>query len=362
MSRQLESSFTASILRPHKTNRVLVTGGAGFIGSHVVDALVASGERVTVLDDLSTGSLDNLISARSTGDVRFLQGSVLDKAAVDDALAGCDRIFHMAVQCVRRSLGDPIQSHEVNATGTLTVLEAARRSHVSRLVYCSSSEVYGNAFDGILNEDDTPCRPVTAYGAAKLAGELYTDAYRQTYGLPTLVVRPFNAYGPRAHQQGDLAEVIPRFVIRVLNGLPPVIFGDGSNGRDFTYVTEVARGLVLAGASDQMIGQRVNIACGRMITVREVADVVARVCGRDDLRPEFSPPRPGDVQRLHAAIRKAKALLGYQAEVTFEEGIKRYISWFRSNYPDPSNLVEAKAENWIMPAPEKKREVHEASL
>jgi UDP-glucose 4-epimerase len=225
--------------------QILVTGGAGFIGSHLVDALVAAGEEVAVLDDFSTGEAANLEDAGVKGRLRLVQGSILDERVVGEAIEGCDRVFHLAVQCVRRSLGNPRESHDVNATGTLNVLEGARRAGVRRFIYCSSSEVYGNASSGLLNEEMTSCAPTTVYGGAKLAGEAYTEAYFHTYRMPTVVVRPFNAYGPRAHTRGDLAEVIPRFVIRALNGHAPVIFGDGSNGRDFTYVSDVARGLAL---------------------------------------------------------------------------------------------------------------------
>jgi UDP-glucose 4-epimerase len=330
-------------------NRILVTGGAGFIGSHLVDSLVLSGHKITVLDDFSTGASENLSDAAAKGDVRIVVGSVLDADRVDEALEECSRVFHLAVQCVRRSIGNPRQSHDVNATGTLTVLEAARRHGVERFVYCSSSEVYGNTSTGLLHEDLTPCRPVTIYGGAKLAGEVYTEAYRETYRLPTVVVRPFNAYGPRAHERGDLAEVVPRFVIRVLNGLPPVIFGDGSNGRDFTYVTEVARGISLAGAADQLVGRRVNIAYGRMITVRDVAETVMKVCGRNDLSATMSRPRPGDVKALAADTRRAAEMLGYRAEIEFTEGVRRYVGWFRSRYPDASALLEDEVENWHLP-------------
>jgi UDP-glucose 4-epimerase len=329
--------------------RVLVTGGAGFIGSHLVDLLADQGCEVTVLDDFSTGSPRNLAAAVASGRVRVVTGSVLDAEAVAAAMAGCELVYHLAVQCVRRSLGDPLGNHEINATGTLTVLEAARRLGVGRFVYCSSSEVYGNASDGLLSEDAALCRPVTVYGAAKLAGELYTDAYRQTYGLPTVVVRPFNAYGPRAHERGDLAEVIPRFVIRVLNGHPPTIFGDGSNGRDFTYVTEVVRGLALAGVSERAVGRTINIAYGRLLTVREVAEAVLAACGRNDMTIAYHPARPGDVHRLHADIRRAAELLGYHPQIGFADGLRRYLEWFRARHPDPSLLLEDEIDNWRMP-------------
>jgi UDP-glucose 4-epimerase len=328
------------------TNRSLVTGGAGFIGSHLVDQLLADGGSVTVLDDFSSGSRDNLAEASRRGDLRIVEGSVLDRAAIEDAMRGCGRVFHLAVQCVRRSLGKPIENHEVNATGTLLVLEEARRQRVERFIYCSSSEVYGNCGDVRLSEQASHCKPVTVYGAAKLAGEYYTSAYYQTYGLPALVVRPFNSYGAREHSQGDLAEVIPRFVIRVLNGRPPVIFGDGTNGRDFTYVTETARGIALAAQADALPGRTVNLAYGKMVTIREVAHAVARVCERPDLEPVFIEPRPGDVMALQADTTLARDLLGFTASIDFAEGLRRYVAWFREHHPDPASLLETEVRNW----------------
>ena len=332
------------------SGRVLVTGGAGFIGSHLVDALVARGAPVTVLDDLSTGHRDNLDEAAAAGNVRLVEGSVTDRAVVAEAMRGCDRVFHLATQCVRRSIGNPFQSHDVNATGSLTVLEAARAQGVERFVFCSSSEVYGNSGAGPLSEDEFVCEPMTVYGAAKLAGECYAKAYHRTYGMPVVMVRPFNAYGPREHDQGDLAEVIPRFVIRVLNSKPPVVFGDGSAGRDFTYVTEVVRGLVAAGDCEAAIGQTINIAYGCMITIREVAETIARVCQRPDLAPVFDAPRPGDVSFLLADTTRARALLGYKATIAFEDGIERYLAWFTRTYPDPSRFLETEVRNWTMPS------------
>lgn len=332
------------------SDRILVTGGGGFIGSHLVDRLVAQSRSVTVLDDFSTGRRENLDEARSSGDVRVVEGSILDQGTLDLAMEGCREVYHLAVQCVRRSLGRPLENHEINATGTLLTLEAARRSSVGRFVYCSSSEVYGNCVSALLNEDATRCAPVTVYGAAKLAGEYYALAYHQTYRLPVTIVRPFNAYGPREHERGDLAEVIPRFVIRLLNGAPPIIFGDGTNGRDFTYVTDVARGIALAGDCNALIGSVVNIAYGRMVTVRELAETAARLCGRPEIVPRYIAPRPGDVRTLHADTRRAKELLGFQAEVTLDEGIAHYLSWFRAQHNDVAALLEEDVCNWRMPA------------
>lgn len=327
---------------------ILVTGGAGFIGSHLVDLLLAAGETVTVLDDFSVGSRDNLELAAKSSRLKIVDGSVLDEDAVEAAMAGCERVYHLAVQCVRRSLGRPRESHDVNATGTLIVLEAARRHKVSRLVYCSSSEVYGNASTDRLSEDETVCQPMTVYGAAKLAGEHYADAYWRTYGVHTTVVRPFNAYGPRAYQTGMRAEVLPRFVGRVLNGLPPIIFGDGSTGRDFTYVTEVAAGIKLCGELPTLVGQRVNIAFGRMVTVADLAQIVLDVLQRNDLSVLARDPRPGDVHQLHAGTEKAERLAGYRAEIAIEDGIGRYIEWVRAQYPDPSALLETSETNWTI--------------
>lgn len=332
-----------------RDSHVLVTGGAGFIGSHLTDALLAQGCRVTVLDDFSSGDRANLELAEQTGRLRLIEGSILDERLLATAMRDSTCVFHLAVQCVRKSIGNPIENHDVNATGTILTLEAARRAHVRRFVYCSSSEVYGNCGGERLHEELTHCAPVTVYGAAKLAGEYYAKAYYQTYGLQTLVVRPFNAYGPREHDQGDLAEVIPRFVIRALNGVPPVVFGDGSNGRDFTYVTEIAAGLVLAAQCDALLGRVVNLAYGRMITVSEVAAAILRVCGRTDLAPTFDEPRPGDVLALQADTTRARDLLKFQASIEFEQGLKQYLQWFTSRYPDPSLLLEERLQNWELP-------------
>jgi UDP-glucose 4-epimerase len=329
---------------------ILITGGAGFIGSHLTDTLVATGARIVVLDDFSSGDRDNLAAAERTGNVRVIQGSILDERALASAMAGITHVFHLAVKCVRKSIGQPLANHAVNATGTIAVLEAARRANVKRFLYCSSSEVYGNCAGDRLSEDGSQCEPVTVYGAAKLAGEYYARAYQQTYGMPTIVVRPFNAYGPREHDRGDLAEVIPRFVIRALNGLPPIIFGNGRNGRDFTYVTEVAAGIAGAAGCDALVGSVTNIAYGTMITIAEVAAAVVRACGRPDLAPTFVDARPGDVLTLHADTSRARAAFGFTARIAFKRGLDDYVTWFRERYPDPSLLLDEHWQNWELPA------------
>lgn len=329
--------------------RTLVTGGAGFIGSHLVDRLIEQGRSVLVLDNLASGKREHLADAEKSGRLTFIQGSILDTEVTEAAIAGCDEVYHLAVECVRRSLGSPISNHHINATGTLHVLEAARLHGVRRFIYCSSSEVYGNASNGALSEDRTRPMPTTVYGGAKLAGEHYALAYWQTYGLPTVVVRPFNAFGPREHDTGDLAEVIPRFLIRVLNGTPPVIFGSGEQGRDFTYVSDTVRGLTEAARSEALIGDIVNIGHGRMISVSEVAEAIMRAAGRNDLDATYIEARPGEVHSLIADTTRAKEVLGYQAEIGFDDGLSRYVDWFKKAHPDPSRLMETALRNWRMP-------------
>lgn len=330
-------------------SRVLVTGGAGFIGSHLVDFLTDQGRDVVVLDDFSTGSKINLNQTSGNGAVRIVEGTVVSAGDVAKAIDDCDTVFHLAVRNVRHSLGNPVENHNVNATGTLTVLEAARKAEVKRFVYCSSSEVYGNASSGILDETSTICAPVTVYGAAKFVGEHYTLAYLQTYGLPTTVIRPFNAYGPRSHGQGDSGEVIPRFVGRILNGEKPVVFGDGNQSRDFTYVAEIARGIALAASSREAVGRTINVAYGLPVTILDIAEMVAEVCERPDLKPIFSAARPGDVITLHANVELSRQLLSFKSEIDLRAGLRLYLDWIRQTTNDFSTLLDKSIENWSLP-------------
>jgi UDP-glucose 4-epimerase len=328
---------------------VLVTGGAGFIGSHLVDAL-AEHCRVRVLDDLSTGKLDNVAQHRSSEKVTFIRGDVRDPGAVRTALDGVHTVFHLACRGVRHSLGHPVENHEVNAAGTLHLLGRAREAGVRRFVHVSSSEVYGTARVVPMGEDH-PCFPETVYGAAKLAGECYARAYCRSYGLPVVVVRPFNNFGPRSHHEGDSGEVIPRFVVWALAGLPPVIFGDGRQTRDFIYVADTAYWLCRVAECDALVGCTVNLGSGRETSVRELARVVCEAAGRPDLTPVFEAPRPGDVMRHLADSGLAAQALGFRARTDLREGVRRLVAYLRARPEGAAALAsQAQRVNWTRAA------------
>lgn len=326
--------------------RVVVTGGAGFIGSELVRQLAAAGAHVAVIDDLTNGRRENL--AGIGGDRVTLTVADFRDGAAAELLGGADVLYHLACLGLRHSLHSPRENHDVNATGALVLLDAAKRAGVKRFVHVSSSEVYGTARRAPMDEDH-PTFPTTVYGAAKLAGEAYARAYHLTYGYPTVVVRPFNAFGPRSHHEGDSGEVIPRMVLRCLAGLPMTIFGTGAQTRDFTYVGDTARGILAAGISDGLVGETINLGQGRETSINELAEVVARALGRpaDVIRTDA---RPGDVQRLLADARKARRLLGFQPEVSLADGIARLRDWYLSLALSPAALLEeATTRNWERP-------------
>jgi UDP-glucose 4-epimerase len=328
-----------------REKRIVVTGGAGFIGSHVVDRLVAIGASVVAVDDLSVGTRENLRSAQAAG-AELVVGDIRDVPFMEEVLQDTALVIHMACDNLRASLGNPMRTHEINASGTLVTCLAAVRAGVHRFVYVSSSEAYGSAITIPMTEDH-PLLPTTVYGASKAAGELYAQACMRTYALPVTVIRPFNSYGPREHSSGTSAEVIPKFVARISAGLPPVIFGDGSQTRDFTWVEETAVGIVAAASCDALVGESINIAYGKGVTIREICDRLLEILDADDLAPEFTDPRPGDVEHHYADTSKAVKVLGFEAEVPVHEGLARYVDWVRSTSSDEREAAEPqRVRNW----------------
>jgi len=319
--------------------KVLVTGGAGFIGSHVVDALATANE-VTVVDNLSSGNRANIEHHLRRDTIRFVQADICDPERMRGLVGDSQVVFHLAAQGLRVSLFNPQVVHDVNATATLNLCMAALEAGVERFVYVSSSEVYGTATTVPMSEDH-PLKPTTPYGASKLAGEAYARSYYLTFGLPVVIVRPFNTYGPREHFEGVYGEVIPRFVLRVMNDLPPIVFGDGKQTRDFTEVSDIVRGILLSSECEALIGETVNIAAGREVSINEVAQIVLSSLGWDGkLAPLHMDGRPGDVRRHYADISKARQVLNFEPEIGIAQGIQHYIDWVRDQDWDIERLQQ----------------------
>ena len=325
--------------------RVLITGGAGFIGSELVRQLAAQGAKVIVVDNLVNGKRENL-DGLPAEQVQLVVADIRDSQRMVELLAGVDTVFHLACLGVRHSIHSPQENHEVNATATLNLLSLAHAAGVGRFIYVSSSEVYGTARWAPVNEEH-PTYPNTVYGASKLAGECYARAFYETYGYPTVVMRPFNTYGPRCHHEGDSGEVIPKFMLRCLVGRPMVVFGDGKQTRDFTYVADTARGILLAGMTEDAIGQTINLGSAQEITIQDLAHAVAGVLGRSDAEVIHDQTRPGDVLRLYADIGKARKLLGFRPEVRLQRGLTLLKQWYLDLGRSPEELLAQEiVRNW----------------
>jgi len=336
----------------HKT--CLVTGGAGFIGSHVVDLLVRRCRRVRVLDNLSNGKLDNIAHHLKSDRLEFIKGSVTDPLDVEHALKQMDVVFHMACLGVRHSIAHPFENQRVNGEGTLLLLDAARRARLDRFIHCSSSEVYGTALWVPIAESH-PTSPCTIYGGGKLAGEAYSRAYWNTYNLPVVILRPFNTYGPRSHHEGDAGEMIPRSIVRALNGRPLRVFGDGGQTRDFTYVEDTALAIVEAAEPDETVGQTINIGSGFEISIGALAEKIIDLVGHPASRIEYAPPRPGDVLRLHADCRKLTRYLDWKPKTDLDAGLMQTIDYFRRHSSGIECFLQNEMEiNWnilLKPSP-----------
>lgn len=301
----------------------LVTGGAGFIGSHLVEALLKSGHQVRIADNFSSGKRANVPPA-----AELVEGDLADAGVAEAAVRGCDYVLHQAaVPSVPRSVSDPVGTNRANVDATLQVLVAARDAGVKRLVFAGSSSEYGNSAVQPKREDMRPA-PLTPYALQKWTGEQYCAMFTSLYGLETVSIRYFNVFGPRQAPDSPYSGVISLFIKALLAGQPPVIHGDGRQTRDFTYVSNVVDGVLRAATAEGVSGEVINVATGGRVSLLELARVLQLILGTN-LSPAFGPPREGDVRDSQADIFKARKLLGYEPTVPFEEGLRRTVEWFR---------------------------------
>jgi nucleoside-diphosphate-sugar epimerase len=309
---------------------VLVTGGAGFIGSHLVDALLARGDEVVVLDNFSTGRAENLAHVQDR--IRFIEASIVDLGACRKAMEGADLVLHQAaLGSVPRSVADPVTTHDVNLTGTLNILVAAREAGVRRVVYAASSSAYGNT-DELPKREEMAPRPLSPYAVSKLAGEEYCAAFHASYGLPTVALRYFNVFGPRQDPGSRYAAVIPLFIAAAHANRAPTINGDGEQSRDFSYVDNVVQANLRAcDAPPEAWGRVFNIGCGARISINDLWRQICALTGTT-VEASYGKPRRGDVRDSLAALDHARNLLGYEPEIGLEEGLRRTVQAFSAAF------------------------------
>jgi nucleoside-diphosphate-sugar epimerase len=307
----------------------LVTGGAGFIGSHIAAALINQGARVRIIDDLSTGHRENV--AEIGGEVDFINASLTDSRALNRALRDVELVFHeAAIPSVPRSVAKPSESHEASVNATFSLLLAARDEKVRRVVYAASSSAYGDQPELPKSENLKP-DPLSPYAVAKLVGEYYCQVFSRVYGLETVSLRYFNVFGPRQDPGSQYSGVISRFMDALLNGDQPIIYGNGEQSRDFTYISNVVDANLLAAGSGAVVGQVINIANGERVTINEVFEMVKRLTGRTDVQAEYAPTRAGDVRDSLADLTLARSLMGYVPKVGLEEGLRLTLDWWKTS-------------------------------
>lgn len=309
----------------------LVTGGAGFIGSHIVDALIQNGARVRVVDNLSTGHLHNLDHVSSVID--FLEGDLADEETARRAVDGVELIFHeAALPSVPRSVAKPRETHLASVEATFNLLLTARDARVRRIVYAASSSAYGDQRTLPKVETMRP-EPLSPYAAAKLVGEYYCQVFNRTYDLETICLRYFNVFGPRQDPGSQYSGVISLFVDQLLQGKPPRIYGDGEQTRDFSYVQNAVEANMLAGQTSKGIGDVINIANGQQISINELFRVISHIVGRGDIKPQYMPPRTGDVLHSLADIGRARECLGFEPRVKLQQGLELTVAAAKANNP-----------------------------
>jgi UDP-glucose 4-epimerase len=304
----------------------LITGGAGFIGSHIAQELVSRGDTVRVLDDFSTGRRANLREVE--GKVALYEANICELEASRSAFAGVDYVIHLAaLPSVARSVEDPLATNDVNIGGTLNTLLASRDAGVRRLVFAASAAAYGDSSAPIRSESDS-VRPLSPYAVTKLAGEYYCQVFARIFPLETVALRFFNIFGPRQNPESPYTGVLSKFITAYLSGTEPVIFGDGGQSRDFTYVTNVVQAVLLACQAPAAAGQTINVGAGKSYTLNQTIERLNRIFGKQ-VKPRYAPPRAGDVRDSRADLQRAREILRYEPQVSFEEGLRLTVEWYR---------------------------------
>jgi len=310
----------------------LVTGGAGFIGSNMARFLLEKGIKVRILDNFETGKHENLTEIANM--IELVEGDIRDKATVDRAVDGAQVVYHLAaLGSVPRSIKDPATTHDVNVSGIFNILQASRMAKVERLVFASSSSVYGEC-ETLPQHEGLPLAPISPYGASKAIGELYVRTFYETYGLEGISLRYYNVFGPRQDPSSQYAAAIPLFVSALLHDEGPGIFDDGEQSRGFTYIENVMEANWLAANAGEIHGEAINISTQASVTVNTVVRTIRELLGKEHIEPKYLPPRPGDIKHSLADVSRAKVLIGYEPRISFEEGIRKAIDWYKENLGD----------------------------
>ena len=308
----------------------MVTGGAGFIGSYLTEALLQKEHRVRVLDDFSTGKRQNLIFDKGYPSLEIIEGDIRDLAICQKAMKGIEYVFHeAALPSVQRSVEDPLGSNTVNGGGTLNILFAAREEAVKRVIYASSSSIYGDT-PTLPKHEEMPSNPLSPYALQKYIGEQYCGLFYQLYGLETVSLRYFNIFGPRQDPNSVYSAVIPKFIDALLQGSPPTIFGDGEQSRDFTYIENVVQANLLAMSAEHLHGEAINVACAERTSLNQLVKVLRKILG-SELVPVYEEPRQGDVKHSFADIRKGREILNYEPKVGVELGLRKTVEFFKKS-------------------------------
>lgn len=323
-----------------QNKNIVVTGGAGFLGSHLVRLLLDKGNKVTILDDFSHGKELHLKEIANNPNLNVIKGDIINIGDVEKAFENKQIVFHLAVLDLRQSIKEPQRVNDVIVDGTLNCLNVARKNNIELFVNCSSSEVFGTA-QYIPMDEKHPLLPETPYAASKVAQDMYTFSFGRTYGLPWTTVRPFNMYGPNSHWQGYRGELIPKMIVRAMNKQPLVIFGEGDQTRDFIYVEDAAKGIYDVVNSKACLNKNINICTGKATTIRSIAEAI---CNEFSLDPKVyiqkQAPRPGDVMKHLGGNSYFKELTGYLPQTTLEEGISKTIAWFKNLPYSPEELLK----------------------